>query len=143
MDPDRHGVIVCYPSADIPKVWPEIRPFIQRALERGSTWSIEQVYCALATAKAQCWTWQDPEIKAVLTTVIQPPECLLLTLGGENINDCRWALWHIEQFASDNQCDRLKIHGRKGWTKYGFTVVARDGDLFEMERKLCLADRAT
>lgn len=135
-------MIVCYPSHDIPQIWPHIRPYIQKALDCGSNWSIGRAYEALTSAKAQCWTWQDPDLRAVLVTSLEGSHCFLVALGGEGMAVWFGALEEVEKFARDNGCKSLKVIGRRGWSRMGFDVVGRDGDHYVMERDLWQADQA-
>ena len=129
-------MIVCYRWDQMLPIWEQIEPFIQTALNRGSDWSISDVRQALTTSQAQLWTWREPDITAVMTTTIQDDTCLILTMAGEGLS--RWidSLWVVENWARQNNCTKLAIHGRKGWSRFGFDITGMDGRLYIMERKL-------
>lgn len=136
-------MIVCYPSHDINLFWPKVRPFIMEALNRGSTWTIGEVYEALINKKAQLWTWQDPDIRAVMVTTLQDDYCLILTLAGEGLRQWIDHIKTVDEWAREKGCRALRVHGRKGWSRFGFNVIGRDADLYIMERKLWQADPRT
>ena len=76
----------CYGSEQIQAIWPVAKPLIQKALDRGSIYSIDEIYMGLRRKEMQLWMWAD---KAALLTVIQNIEgklhCLLLALAGESM----------------------------------------------------------
>ena len=129
-------MIVCYRWDQIDYIWPRVKDFIQTALDRGSTWSISDVRQALSTSQAQLWTWREPDVTAVMTTTIQGDTCLILTMAGEGLS--RWIdyLPVVENWAKEHSCKKIAIHGRKGWSRFGFDITGRDGRLYIMERQL-------
>ena len=118
--------LVCYRADQIPWIWSKVEPHIQKALDRGSRWTADEIYDGLRQSNLQLWTSQtdscDPEkqIEAALITAIQTREnkyCLLLAIGGDNIDE--WVGWLpvVEQWAQNEGCTEMRIYGRIGWAK--------------------------
>lgn len=128
-------MIVCYPSHQIRDIWPNVKDFVQRALDEGSDYTLGDVYSMLLRAKAQLWTWQDPDIEAVMVTAIQQDQkskfCLLLTMAGTHMAAWKPHLEDVERWAREHGCSELRIYGRRGWLKLGFTE-----DWTRMSKKL-------
>ena len=78
----------CYPRNQVPIVWNTYRPLIQKALDRGSEYSIADIYDGLLSEEMQLWTWGDD---AALVTTIQNKGdkrwCLLLAMGGSKMDE--------------------------------------------------------
>lgn len=129
-------MIVCYRSDQVSLIWDKVKPFIEQALNRGSSWTLEEVHDWLLRAKCQLWTWQDPDIQAVMTTAIQGENCLILTMAGTRMGAWMPHLYQLETWAAQNGCTKLLIHGRKGWARFGFNITGRDGRLYILEREI-------
>ncbi len=113
----------CYTSWQIDEVWCIYKPHIQRALDRGSNYTIDEVYEGLKKAEMQLWTYgQD----AALVTTIQSRDdktwCLLLALGGSKMDEWKGFLPHVDEWAKSKGCSELRIYGRIGWKRLGFDV---------------------
>lgn len=117
-----------YQPEHIDRVWGEIRPFIERGLERGSTWNIDEIYEGLKSSDLQCWTAQNGALEAVLiTALIKGDFCVLLVLSGQNMGKWLHCIESVEAWAKTHQCQRMLIHGRKGWSRMlGYEITGRD-----------------
>lgn len=113
----------CYTSSQIDDVWFTYAPLIARALDRGSDYTLREVYRGLRNKEMQLWTWAD---EAALVTTIQNDDrtrwCLLLALGGTNLHDWKGCLPHIERWAKAQGCEELRVYGRPGWKRLGFDI---------------------
>ena len=118
-----------YKSDQIPHVWEEVKGHVQRALDRGSNYTIHDIRVGLCTGKMQLWcSMNEGEIEAALVTTIQNKGhlrwCLLLAAGGSNVDE--WVQWLpiVEDWARKNGCDEMRIYGRHGWAKKtGYDVI--------------------
>jgi hypothetical protein len=103
---------------------------IQRALDRGAGFPIEEVYEGLCNKEMQLWTAQcGGEIEAAIVTTIQTTReggkgCLFLAAGGTNVD--AWLnefLSYAEPWAKSLGCREMRIYGRIGWArKTGYSV---------------------
>jgi len=130
--------LVCYPAEDIPTVWGLVSGHVQKALDRGSDYTAQQIYEGLCDRQMVLWTSQkDGYIEAALVTAIYEENgvksCSLIAAGGENLDS--WVDWlgHVEQYAREHGAEELRIYGRYAWLR------KLKGFHFVMARKvLCL-----
>ena len=112
-----------YQSDKVQSVWAEVSPLIQRALDKGSSYTLEQVKEGLEQAKMQLWTCETDKIHAALVTSLQDGYCLLLTMGGSGMSVWKDWLPSVENWARTKGCNEMRIYGRCGWSKVlGYTV---------------------
>ena len=108
----------CYGSEQIQAIWPVAKPLIQKALDRGSIYSIDEIYMGLRRKEMQLWMWAD---KAALVTAIQNIEgklhCLLLALAGESMTQWFQYLPIVEDWAREQGAQEMQIYGRIGWAR--------------------------
>ena len=118
--------LVCYSQDQIPHVWDEVAPLIKKALDRGSNYTLQDIHLGLCISDMQLWTWVSEKIDAAMVTSIQSRDdetwCLLLTMGGKNMDEWKDCLPIVEKWAKDNGCTELRIYGRSGWKKLGFEI---------------------
>ena len=115
--------LYCPHHDQIDSVWGDAKPLIQKALDRGSNYTIDQVYRGLRSKEMQLWMWGND---AALVTTIQNRDdkrwCLFLALGGECMNEWQEYLPIVEDWARSNGCQDMRIYGRAGWKKLGFDI---------------------
>lgn len=120
------------------KFWPVLESFVQRALDRGSIYTLEEIKEGHAIGKFQAWS--DDDLKAVLITALQEDHerfCLLLALSGENMRDWLPLLSYIEQWASLEGAKSIRIYGRKGWSRVvNYPIIGKDGTAYIMSKGL-------
>ena len=120
-------MLITYQKEEIPVIWEMVEPFIHRGLDRGSIYTIEDVYDGLRNNSFQLWTFQNPQLKAVLITQILENNCYLLILSGINMKEWLWTLVTIEEWAKSLNCKKMKIHGRKGWSRIlNYNIIGKD-----------------
>lgn len=103
--------------------FPRVAHHIERALERGSQYTLDEVFGRLLTGHLHLWTYGD---EAALVASLIGDECLLLCCGGRNMSNWIHHLADVEAWARSEGCVSLRIQGRKGWSKYGFAIQGRD-----------------
>lgn len=114
-----------YPADHIDAMWKLVAPFIQKALNQGSSHTLEDIYLGLYMDEMQLWTWADQndetEIEAAMVTTIQEKDgvkwCLFLTMGGDSLKQWIHHIEDLEDWARQNGCDEMRIYGRIGWSK--------------------------
>lgn len=126
----RQGVsrLVCYTHDQIPHVWEQVKDHIQRALDRGSNYTLQEVRVGLCRSKLQLWCWRSDKIEAALVTAIQEEDgvkfCLLLAVGGSKLDEWKPYLSLVEDWAREKGCTELRIYGRHSWSRVlGFDVI--------------------
>jgi hypothetical protein len=119
--------LVTYQAETVHEVWNQVKGYIQRALDRGSNVTLDEIREGLGTGKYQLWTSQNGDIEAALITSIQTDLttfCLLLAAGGSNMKV--WKHWMpiLEEWAKEHGCTELRIYGRSGWARAaGFDIA--------------------
>lgn len=111
-------------SFDVPRVWETVKPLIERGLQRGSNYTIEDVFKGLRSCEMQLWVAETDHIIAALITTIQTSGdvtyCLLLSVGGSDLHEWIDAFPALKEWAQDKGCSELRIYGREGWLRFGF-----------------------
>lgn len=115
--------LFCPNSKQIDSVWAVAKPLIEKALDRGSNYTINDIYTGLKLKQMQLWMHGTD---AALVTTIQNRDdkrwCLLLALGGTNMEEWGEYLPLIDDWARSMGCTQLRIYGRAGWKKLGFEI---------------------
>ena len=119
--------LVCYHADQIPHVWEEVRGHIQRALDRGSNYSLQDIRKGLCRSKMQLWCWKSGRIEAALVTTIQTKQdvkfCLFLVVGGSKMDEWCDHMSLVEDWAKEVGCTEMRIYGRIGWArKLGYDI---------------------
>ena len=127
-------------SKEIPDYWDRVRPFIDRALKRGSNYTLSEIRDGLDKTELQLWVAEEGEsIKATLVTSLQEDKeskfCLLLALSGGDIPWREW-LTMFEDWAKYKGCEEMRIYGRRGWSRVLGYDIAEDGKIALLRRVL-------
>ena len=125
------------PVHHLPKVWDDVWPYLQRAINRfpdiPDKFTEDQLINSLIDRKRQLWIGFDRRnwkvCGAVITEIMTDhrvpdgPICSIPLVGGDNW--MRWgdAVWTtIKAWAVHQGCVACVGYGRRGWTRlYGFT----------------------
>ena len=125
------------PSNKVRAVWPQVRPFIERALERDGCYAPEDIVDMLEARDAQLWVAVGGEgIAAALVTKInlypRQKRCVLFLSAGELKAHLRH-LPEVEAWAKAQGCDVVELNGRPGWERvmpgYRRALVTLEKDL--------------
>lgn len=135
-----------YKGNQIPSVWDRASPSIQKALDRGSNYTLDEIYDGLLKSEMQLWLWDE----SALVTALQVDRlgkkfCLLLTLGGKCMSDWIQYLPLVEDWAKDEGATEMKVYGRRGWSRViGYPIIGLESPgIYYMSRDLCPVDPAT
>lgn len=112
---------------------------IKRALDRGSQWSLPDVYSGLTSGSLHIWTWEGPDLKCVLVTQLFNKTLIMLALSGEDMDEWLETMKDtVEACAKSAGCDKLRIQGRRGWSRLlGYEIKGKDElGLWVMEKTL-------
>lgn len=121
--------VMWFMSKDIPGVWDNVAPAIERGLMQGSPYTLQDIYDNLISGHMQLWTYGEFTYDAVLVTKCDE-DCLLLTLSGYDMGAWLHHLTLIEHWAKQCDAKRMLIHGRKGWKRVlkGYNSQGKDAD---------------
>lgn len=101
------------------ELWPHVRDYLATAVDRCGDWTIEDIKTELDSAYLQLWiAWDGSVAAAAITEIDNVPRgkvCRVVACGGHA--DWPEAIKTIEQFAKDEGCVAMRIHGRAGWSR--------------------------
>jgi len=128
-------------SHDLELVWPEVKPFIERALEKAhGEYKSADIYNALHRKDMQLWIGGELLYVGV-TQILTYPSGLkvveIVLTAGDNLD--QWVKdsnTYIEEWAKSLGADQIRVYGRHGWSKvlgkigfnHGYTVMIRSID---------------
>jgi hypothetical protein len=127
-----------YSGPDFP--WKRVKDSIQRALDRGSIYTLKDIYDGISKSEMQLWVWES----SALVTAIQTDKggktfCLLLVLGGKDMSTWFQYLPIVEDWAKDQGAEEMRVYGRIGWAR----LTGYDIEYTKMVKSLCPADQKT
>lgn len=122
----------CYSADQIPAIWGKARPLIKMALDRGSNYTIDEVYEGLCTKTMQLWMYEEAALVTAIQTKAGKTFCLLLSLGGSNMSVWFQYLSIVEAWARDNGAEEMRVYGRPGWKR----LTGYDIDYVRLSKKL-------
>ncbi len=115
------------PPQEVGLIWKQIEPLLNKPLEiDGYAYKPKDVFDSLLIQKMQLWISWNTKTNiveaAIITEIIEYPQlrsCRYFLAGGTNMK-----VWfnpmkeQIEQWAKQNNCQRIELVGRKGWVKW-------------------------
>lgn len=112
---------LCVDPAKVHEVWPHVAADIRNAMDRGGMGSFDDVERDVLNANGLLWiAWNAPQIEAAAVTKIDTSNgkaCEIVACGGRHSEHWLHILQQIEEFASNEGCDVVRILGRKGWQR--------------------------
>ena len=74
-----------------------------------------------------------------MVTAIRGDECYIAPMSGKNIKDWLPRIKDVEEWAAVNECKKITIQGRRGWSRLlGYEITGRDDlNLHVMSKSLC------
>ena len=98
--------------------WDRALPSIKKALDRGSNYTLTDIFYGLSRAEMQLWLYgSDALVTALQINKSGKKHCLLLACGGDRMSDWLQYLSYVEDWARDEGCQEIRIYGRVGWSK--------------------------
>jgi hypothetical protein len=105
------------PIEELPSVWPEVSPWIERAVEYGQG-DEDAIDIAIAIHNGFYDLWVHSEFAAVVQIVRHPKQAVLtiLYIGG-NLGAILPLFGFAKRWCKDNGIDVLRTYGRPGWER--------------------------
>lgn len=115
-------MLIGVPSIMVEKVWPSVKPFIERALEetREYRYGVDYWLDQLRAAQAQLWVDGAPLQLVVITEINRYPLASELSIGpiaGKLPEDWESSLAGLEEWGKANGCTHVGTLGRPGWER--------------------------
>jgi len=113
-------VVTQVPVEDLEFIWPQVKAQLEKALD--GSYSSYDILEYIKQNRMQLWiSWNDGIEASFVTEVCDYPQMRVMRwvlAGGSNMES--WldlVASKVEDWAKRNNCQRLEIVGRKGWTK--------------------------
>lgn len=109
--------LFCVDPARVNEMWPHVKDKIKAAIERTGLSAFEDVEAEVLNGAQLVWIAWEGEVLAAATTKLSRNVCVLVACAGYDRE--RWLplFAKIEQYAKDEGCTKMRIFGRKGWTR--------------------------
>ena len=128
--------LVLIPTEHVATVWKLGAQFIESAC-RDAEKSAPEIKALCETGGAQLWfAWSDHCEAAAVTELSQLPQglkCIIFALGGDDSSRWLGYLDELEAWATTQNCNGMRIYGRKGWARklrdYRVTRLILDKEL--------------
>lgn len=111
--------VFCLGAEQIDNLWPEYEHHIYR-MERLGYIGADELRDELKLSKKQLWGLQDNgKVAGICITRIAGKCCeIYAAVGAQSKRGQILELYnHVEQWARDIGCDRMRVIGRKGWMR--------------------------
>ena len=110
--------------------------WIQKALDRGSHYTLEDVRQGVENGEMHILARKG----AAIVLAIQEDSvrfCLILAFACADIRQWVYYIDGMYQWARDNGCVEMRIHGRKGWARMlNYDITGQEDGLFIMRKPL-------
>ena len=114
--------LICIDPARVAEFWPHVRGMILGAIERCGLSDPRDVEISILSGGSLLWiAWNGATIEAAastqITAVNSDKTCTLVACGGTDRR--RWLpmLRKLEIYAKAEGCSRVRIIGRRGWSR--------------------------
>ncbi len=110
--------------------------WIQRALDRGSNYTIEDIVKGIESGAMHLLHREDA---AVVFAVQEDTTrfALILVFSCQDMSKWLHYMPDIHEWAREQGCEEMRIHGRKGWSKVlGYEITGRDADTYILRKQL-------
>lgn len=115
--------VLAVDPALVGRVWLDVAPMLAPAFNRGiGDLTLDAVKTALVSGAMLLWVaWSEGRIiAAVATELVRTPRhklCVIACCGGEAISRWLHFIGLIEAYAKAEQCDVVRVMGRRGWER--------------------------
>jgi hypothetical protein len=119
----EQDMLILIPKTAVPQVWGLASPYLDRAVKAGSTQSTDEWLMDCINAQKQLWlVWSQGDTceGAGVTGLIETPQgktCIIYGFGAKTGSDWMSTLPVLEDWAKSEDCARVRVYGRVGWTE--------------------------
>ena len=109
------------PRARLAEVWSAVEPLLAPALMRGGEMTMQTLAEALRDGRLVLWLAWSGRLEAAAVTEIADTiagrVCCIVACGGRDRANWLALRADLETYARRAGCARMRIYGRKGWTR--------------------------
>jgi len=113
--------LVCVPPKDVHLLWPQAGPLIRAAIERTDLSDFADIERDVLAGDQILWLALSDHIEAAATTHLiktrGKPVLVITACAGDHRERWMPLLASIEKYAKDEGASRVRIYGRKGWSR--------------------------
>ena len=113
-------IAFCVDPAKVSEFWPHVCHFIEAASEYGDD-TFETIEADVLNGKSLLWLAceDDRILGAAVSHIWKSPRCKICSIaaGGTQLNEWKRCLSDIEAYAKSEQCELVRLSGRKGWKR--------------------------
>jgi hypothetical protein len=114
--------LVCVDPNRVHEIWPHVSPLLKAACQRTELNAFADVKADILVGRSLVWmAWNGEAIESAAATILINTEigkvCIITVCGGSNMR--RWLplINQIEAYAKREGSARVRIYGRKGWSR--------------------------
>lgn len=128
------------PYWEVPQVWPQVLPMVQKVIDVQDEWTAASVFQKLVNPvdpmPFQLWLGDGfAMVSQIQTFPSGKRKCMLFLCGGENIEAIASAQGEVEAWAMRFWgCHKMMISGRRGWLK---VLDGYEATNTVMEKNIC------
>jgi hypothetical protein len=105
---------LCVDPERVHEIWPHIRHFIRSAIDRVGLNAFSEIEADVLEKRSLVWIAWNGRIVSAGVTQLCNGVCTLVAYGGERHDHL---ITIIENYARAEGCQRMRILGRKGWSR--------------------------
>lgn len=114
--------LICIPHDRIEQALPMVQHFITAAMSRADLGKSADVIADVVAGRALLWiAWDKPNTIGAGVTCVHETErskvCTIVAWGSDDMEATLPLLATIEDYASGEGCDCVRLFGRKGWMR--------------------------
>jgi len=119
---DAKAELVCIDPARIREIWPYVRPLLEKACRATCLNAFADFEADILAGRSLVWiAWNGGMIEAAAATVLANSDlgkvCVITLCAGRDMKRWLKLIEQIEAYAKDEECECVRIFGRKGWLR--------------------------
>jgi hypothetical protein len=114
--------LVCVDPKRVHEIWSHVSPLLKAACKRTGLNAFVDIEADILAGRSLLWmAWNGRTVEAAAATILINSEigkvCIITVCGGSDMK--RWLplIDQIETYAGREGCARVRIYGRKGWSR--------------------------
>lgn len=102
--------------------WSRLKPLVKRAYDKTGMGLFTRTEVEVLTGKQLLWCIRDGDetLAAAVSLLVNTDAgkvCEIVAGGRDHVRWAQWAMHQLEAFAKAEGCSKMRIVGRRGWSK--------------------------